>query len=376
MKIYMVGGAVRDSLLNENVSEKDWVVVGSSPREMESLGFMPVGEAFPVFLHPTTKEEYALARCEKKISFGYKGFKFHTSPSVTIEQDLKRRDLTINAIAMDSKGKIIDPYNGKHDIHKKILRHVSPAFAEDPVRILRIARFASKLPAFKIHKDTLKFMKQMVAKNEINYLTPERVWKELYKTLACKAPYKFFKVLERCNALQTLFPEIEMASKGMKLFKKDISHLSLEEKFSILLHDLPCEKIIQICNKWIIPNKFKKLAYTVALTHQDYANLKVKNPSDILQFLQKTDAQRQQERFNKLLNVFLHCTTKKKIDHKKNVFLKNIIIELKNINYNKIKEHYNSSDEFLSHVTTEKINIITNMLHPEKTAACIKPKQQ
>ena len=211
MKAFLVGGAVRDYLLNYPVKEKDWVVIGETPESMVKQGFRPVGKDFPVFLHPVTHDEYALARTERKTAPGYKGFTVHASPEVTLEQDLIRRDLTINAIAMDDQDNIIDPYGGKEDLEKRIFRHVSPAFSEDPVRILRIARFAARYShlGFTIAEETLQLMKQMVKNGETEHLVAERVWAELHKALSEKKPSAFFYVLKDCNALDSIFPEIE-----------------------------------------------------------------------------------------------------------------------------------------------------------------------
>ena len=211
MKTFLVGGAIRDSLLNYPVIEKDWVVIGETPESMLKQGFKPVGKDFPVFLHPETHDEYALARTERKTAHGYKGFAIHASPEVTLEQDLIRRDLTINAIAMDEQGNLIDPYNGKQDLDNRIFRHISPAFSEDPVRVLRIARFAARYSSlgFTIAEETLQLMKQMVSNGETEYLVAERVWAELRKALCEKTPSAFFYTLKECNALQSVFPEID-----------------------------------------------------------------------------------------------------------------------------------------------------------------------
>ena len=211
MKTFLVGGAVRDYLLNYPVKEKDWVVIGETPESMVKQGFRPVGKDFPVFLHPETQDEYALARTERKTAPGYKGFTVHASPEVTLEQDLIRRDLTINAIAMDEQGSLIDPYNGKKDIERRIFRHISPAFSEDPVRVLRIARFSARYAhlGFTIADETLDLMKQMVSNGETEHLVAERVWAELHKTLSEKTPTAFFHTLKECNALQSIFPEID-----------------------------------------------------------------------------------------------------------------------------------------------------------------------
>ena len=202
MKTYCVGGAVRDELLGFTVKDKDYVVVGSTPEAMLNAGYKPVGKDFPVFLHPKTHDEYALARTERKTAKGYKGFLVHASPEVTLEEDLARRDLTINAIAKDADGKLIDPFNGVADINAKTLRHVSDAFAEDPVRILRAARFAARFTEFNVAPETLDLMRQMVAAGEVDALVPERVWQELAKGLMEQKPSRMFDVLRACGALQ------------------------------------------------------------------------------------------------------------------------------------------------------------------------------
>jgi len=212
MKSYLVGGAVRDKLLGLEVKDRDYVVVGSTPEEMLNKGYKPVGKDFPVFLHPKTHEEYALARTERKIAKGYHGFSFNTDKSVTLEDDLSRRDLTINAIAQDIEtGNIIDPFNGQKDIENKVLRHVSKSFKEDPVRILRIARFAARFAnfGFTVNAITNDLMQEMVTNGEVNALVPERVWQELSKALNETKPSEFIKVLRNCNALKILFPEFE-----------------------------------------------------------------------------------------------------------------------------------------------------------------------
>jgi tRNA nucleotidyltransferase (CCA-adding enzyme) len=208
METYLVGGGVRDQLLGLPVKDRDWVVVGSSPEQMLAQGFRSVGKDFPVFLHPDTNEEYALARTERKTAPGYKGFAIHAAPDVTLEQDLARRDLTINAIAQDANGKLIDPYNGQQDLKNKTLRHVSSAFTEDPVRVLRIARFAARFN-FAIADETKALIQQMVEAKELEHLVPERVWQELAKALQTKQPSRFFTSLREAGALKTLFPEVD-----------------------------------------------------------------------------------------------------------------------------------------------------------------------
>ena len=207
MKIYQVGGAVRDKLLGYPSQDQDWVVVGVTPAEMLALGYTQVGRDFPVFLHPTTHEAYALARTERKTKPGYTGFTVHTAPDITLEEDLQRRDLTINAMAMDTEGHLIDPFNGLADLRAGILRHVSPAFMEDPVRILRVARFAARF-GFQVAAETIALMMAMVNNGEVDALVPERVWQETVRALGEPQPQQFFTVLKNCGALARIFPEI------------------------------------------------------------------------------------------------------------------------------------------------------------------------
>lgn len=211
MKIYLVGGAVRDRLLGFPVKEFDWLVVGETVESMLAQGFKPVGKDFPVFLHPITSDEYALARTERKTAPGYKGFSVHATPDVTLEEDLHRRDLTINAMALDNAGYLIDPFNGQNDLENRVLRHVSPAFSEDPVRVLRVARFAARYAhlGFKVADETMQLMQNMVNNGEVDHLVPERVWAEFYKALQSTDPSSFLKVLRDCGALAIIFSEID-----------------------------------------------------------------------------------------------------------------------------------------------------------------------
>lgn len=305
MKTYLVGGAVRDLLLNLPVTERDWVVLGETPESMVKQGFRPVGKDFPVFLHPDSHEEYALARTERKTAPGYKGFAIHAASDVSLEQDLMRRDLTINAIAMTPEGRIIDPYGGRQDLENRILRHISPAFAEDPVRILRVARFAARYRhlGFTLDKGTQRLMRQMAAAREVDHLVPERVWAELNKALTEKSPSAFFYTLKDCDALAIIFPEIN------RLFgvpQPERHHpeidvgihtmLCLEQaalftsspavRFAVLVHDLgkgltPKEMwphhfdheklglsaLEQLCARLRVPNTFKTLAIQVMRYH-------------------------------------------------------------------------------------------------------------
>jgi len=240
MKIYLVGGAVRDQLLGLNVKDRDWVVVGATPEQMIREGFRPVGKDFPVFLHPDTHEEYALARTERKSGKGYKGFTFHTSPDVTLEQDLIRRDLSINAMAMDSEGVIIDPYGGRHDLEQRQLRHVSQAFSEDPLRVLRVARFAARFADLKfvVARETLALMQSLCAADELNHLSAERVWQEFERALQTPNPGVFLDVLSRCNALEKLMPELTPpAASDMNLLNSKLMQ-SAEERFALLINRL------------------------------------------------------------------------------------------------------------------------------------------
>ncbi|HNQ76269.1 MAG TPA: multifunctional CCA addition/repair protein, partial [Pseudothauera hydrothermalis] len=209
MRCYLVGGAVRDALLGLPVKDRDWVVVGATPEQMLAQGFRPVGKDFPVFLHPETQEEYALARTERKTGRGYTGFAFHAAPEVTLEDDLARRDLTINAMARDQEGRLIDPFGGQRDLAARRLRHVGPAFAEDPVRILRVARFAARFADFSVASETMALMRTMVDDGEVDYLVAERVWQELARGLMEAAPSRMIRVLRDCGALARILPELD-----------------------------------------------------------------------------------------------------------------------------------------------------------------------
>lgn len=305
MEIYLVGGAVRDKLLNNPVKENDWLVIGETPESMVKQGFRPVGKDFPVFLHPQSHEEYALARTERKTARGYKGFAIHASPDVTIEQDLIRRDLTINAMAMTPEGRVIDPFGGQQDLESRVFRHVSPAFTEDPVRILRVARFAARYAhiGFKLAEETRGLMQSMVTAGEVDYLVPERVWAELFKALNEPTPSAFFYTLKECGALARIFPEIDNLfgvpqpekyhpeiDTGLHcmLCLQQAAHLSAspEVRFAALVHDLgkaisPKENLPHhyeheikglplleaFCLRLRVPNTFRVLALQVMQYH-------------------------------------------------------------------------------------------------------------
>jgi tRNA nucleotidyltransferase (CCA-adding enzyme) len=287
LKAYVVGGAVRDELLGLPVRDRDWVVVGATPEEMERQGFKPVGKDFPVFLHPATHEEYALARTERKSGRGYKGFKVHAAPDVTLEDDLRRRDLTINAIARDENGGLIDPFGGKADLEKGILRHVSEAFAEDPVRILRVARFAARFD-FSVHKDTLALMRRMVRSGETDYLVPERVWQEFSKGLMEARPERMFQVLETA---------------GLKIVAKPRYKLSgsLPVRFALVAWPLEEKEVDALCKRLRAPNEARELAL-LATRNRDLFG-KAKKPGELLELLKRADAFRRPERFAELLEA-------------------------------------------------------------------------
>jgi len=309
MQEFLVGGAIRDKILGvaTEKTEKDYVVVGSSPEEMKSLGFRQIGKEFPVFLHPQTKEEYALARLERKVSKGYKGFEFETSKSVTLEQDLSRRDLTINAIAQskNGSGEYIDPFGGLNDLKQKKLRHISEAFTEDPVRILRTARFASRFNhlGFTIDPKTLDLMKIMVDSGEVDALTPERVFKEISLSMNTESPSIFFEVLIESGAYQRLFPMLEM-NQNIEFQLLDQPDLIGEVKFALWLYQQKSINIQSLCNHLKCPKDMQQIAELVSIWHGFSSDFLSHEPSEILSFFLKTDGLRRQRRFEIILNTF------------------------------------------------------------------------
>ncbi|QEY26026.1 multifunctional CCA addition/repair protein [Neisseria zalophi] len=338
MKTYLVGGAVRDRLLNLPVTDRDWVVVGADAAEMMAAGFRPVGKDFPVFLHPQSQEEYALARTERKTAKGYAGFDFYAEKDVTLEQDLMRRDLTINAMAQDSDGLIIDPFGGQHDLQHKVLRHVSPAFAEDPVRILRTARFAARYD-FEVAPETMILMRQMVENGEVDALVAERVWQELAKGLMEPKPVRMFEVLRACGALKVLLPEVDALfgvpqradyhpeidcgiHTMMVLQYAADSGLTLPERYAALLHDLGkaltpadilprhhghdmagVEPVRTVNARWKVPKACAELAELVCRWHIIFHSVGELKPATVLKTLKKVDAFRRPQRFEAALNV-------------------------------------------------------------------------
>ncbi|MGP4772250.1 multifunctional CCA addition/repair protein [Acinetobacter sp. PFS20] len=334
MQVYLVGGAVRDSLLGHPYQEKDYVVVGATPEHMLAQGFQPVGKDFPVFLHPETKEEYALARTERKSGKGYHGFQFFTDTTVSLEEDLIRRDLTINAIAMDQDGKLYDPYGGQSDLENKTLRHVSEAFAEDPLRVLRVARFAARYSAYGFHiaPETLQLMQTMAESGELDALTPERVWKETSRALLEDHADIYFQTLRDCGALKHLFPEID-ALFGvpqrpeyhpevdcgihtlMSLQQACKSNYSLDVRFAVLVHDLGkaltpvnelprhimheergVKPVTELCERLKVPTQTRQLALSVCKEHLKCHQIMSLKPGTVWRLLQRLDVLRRPER--------------------------------------------------------------------------------
>jgi tRNA nucleotidyltransferase (CCA-adding enzyme) len=291
VKAYVVGGAVRDELLGLPVQDRDYVVVGATPEEMAAAGFKPVGKDFPVFLHPKTHEEYALARTERKSGRGYKGFTVYAAPDVTLEQDLARRDLTINAIAKADDGALIDPFGGRKDLQEGVLRHVSEAFAEDPVRILRVARFAARF-GFRIAEETMQLMKSMVASGEADHLVPERVWQEFARGLAEPKPELMFEALERCGLRARLLPELASIPKSFSG--------PLPVRFALLCWGLDEAAIQALCERLKAPNEERELALLACRTRKLLAATKA---GELLSLFKRADAFRRPERFALLLQA-------------------------------------------------------------------------
>jgi tRNA nucleotidyltransferase (CCA-adding enzyme) len=308
MQVYLVGGAVRDELLGRAVKERDWVVVGATPAELEHLGYRAVGRDFPVFLHPETQEEYALARLERKVAPGYRGFTTDFAPAVTLEQDLQRRDLTINAMARDAAGRIIDPYGGQADLAARVLRHVSPAFAEDPVRILRVARFAARFagPGFTVAPETMKLMRSMVGAGEADALVSERVWRELERALGEAAPQRCLEVLRDCGALEVLLPEIAKpdatAAAVAALATAAARGASTPVRWAAMLAGSSPDSIEALCERLRVPNNYRELAVLNARL-ESRLRAGVADPESLLELLELADAFRRPERFGQWLEL-------------------------------------------------------------------------
>ena len=306
---YRVGGCVRDALLSRPSQDRDWVVVGSSPEEMVQAGFVPVGKDFPVFLHPQTREEYALARTERKSAPGYHGFTFHADPDVTLEQDLARRDLTINAMAMDDDGSLIDPFQGARDLQARVLRHVSPAFAEDPVRLLRTARFAARFDTFEVHPETRQLMRQLVQGGEVDALVAERVWQELSKGLMEGHPGRMLQVLQDCGALQKLLPEVNPGERLLKVLEQCAKiQAPLAVRWACLMldvsHENPSAQLAQhVADRLKVSTECRALADVVTREHGCIHQSDGLSAEATLRLLERCDALRRPDRFAHVLQA-------------------------------------------------------------------------
>ncbi|HEX7037769.1 MAG TPA: multifunctional CCA tRNA nucleotidyl transferase/2'3'-cyclic phosphodiesterase/2'nucleotidase/phosphatase [Pseudomonadales bacterium] len=276
MDVYLVGGAVRDDLLGREVRERDWVVVGSTPEAMRRLGYKQVGRDFPVFLHPDTGEEYALARTERKTGPGHTGFVCHAGPDVTLEEDLERRDLTINAMARSAAGELIDPFGGRRDLERRTLRHVSDAFVEDPLRVFRVARFAAQLPGFEVAAETLALMRSMAADGALSELSAERVWQELYKALAAPAPQRFLDVLAAAGALAPWFTELEGVTADWP------AEPDPGLRFGAVAWQLDAERVRSLCERLKAPKRFRQLGEHVAGHGRVLAAWRGEDPAAVL----------------------------------------------------------------------------------------------
>ena len=403
MEIYLVGGAVRDSLLDLPVRDKDWVVVGSNAKLMKEQGYLQVGKDFPVFLHPQTKQEYALARTERKVGVGYLGFEFDASEFVTLEQDLLRRDLTINAIAESSDGQLIDPYNGRRDIKDKVLRHVSPAFAEDPLRVLRVAKFAARFArlGFTVAPETLKLMSNIVQSGEIDALVRERVWQEIEQTMGGPAPDVFIAVLRDCGALKSILPEVDRlfgvpqpvkyhpeVDTGLHTLLSLQQAVKLTDdpviRYATLVHDvgkgvtdkanwpshhahetlgLPLQA--DISKRLHVPNEFAKLAALVCEHHTKMHRIKELRPTTLLKLIEALDGFRRPERVQKFL---LACeadargrTGLEERDYPQNAYLTTILNELSQLDLGALlkEEKPKNPQEF---VQQSRLSLLSDIL--------------
>ena len=403
MEIYLVGGAVRDSLLDLPVRDKDWVVVGSNAKLMKEQGYLQVGKDFPVFLHPQTKQEYALARTERKVGVGYLGFEFDASEFVTLEQDLLRRDLTINAIAESSDGQLIDPYNGRRDIKDKVLRHVSPAFAEDPLRVLRVAKFAARFArlGFTVAPETLKLMSNIVQSGEIEALVRERVWQEIEQTMGGPAPDVFIAVLRDCGALKSILPEVDRlfgvpqpvkyhpeVDTGLHTLLSLQQAVKLTDdpviRYATLVHDvgkgvtdkanwpshhahetlgLPLQA--DISKRLHVPNEFAKLAALVCEHHTKMHRIKELRPATLLKLIEALDGFRRPERVQKFL---LACeadargrTGLEERDYPQNAYLTTILNELSQLDLGALlkEEKPQNPQEF---VQQSRLSLLSDIL--------------
>jgi tRNA nucleotidyltransferase (CCA-adding enzyme) len=403
IEVYYVGGAVRDELLGVTIQDKDYVVVGATPEQMLKQGYKPVGKDFPVFLHPQTHEEYALARTERKTAKGYKGFDIYASPEVTLAQDLSRRDFTMNAIAKSTEGEFIDPYNGLSDIKNKIIRHVSPAFIEDPVRVLRAARFCARFTDFTIAPETLDLMKQLVSHGEMDALVPERVWQEMSKGLMESKPSRMFEVLRECGALKVIFPELERlwgvpqppqhhpeVDTGIHVMMvidyAAQKNYSLPVRFSALTHDLgkgttakevlprhighelrSVDLLKDVCKRLRVPNDCKQLAHIVAKFHGKLHAVPHMKPNTMLAFLTELDAFRQPARFADFLKA---CeadsrgrTGMEDCDLNEAAMLSRVLEAASNVDAGAVAKAYTEPEKIKQAVFEARLNAIKTMLY-------------
>lgn len=406
MKVYLVGGAVRDQLLGYPIKERDWVVVGATPKQMEQQGFQQVGRDFPVFLHPRTKEEYALARTERKSAPGYYGFTCDFNSSVTLEEDLRRRDLTINAMALDEKGQLIDPYNGQADLHAKILRHVSEAFIEDPVRVLRIARFAARYQhlGFKLADETRLLMHAMVRRGELNYLVAERVWQEWQRSLDEKNPETFITTLRACGALKVVLPEIDalFGIPNTRYYHSEVDsgihslmvlqaavELSADPmiRFAALVHDLgkaatPMNEwpkhhgheergvviIDKLCQRLRIPADYRKFAMTVSRFHLNIHRLFELRAGTVVKIFERTDAFRRPQLF---ANLLLVCEADaqgcgKRVDYKQAALWSTLQEECAKISAKQLIEAGHQGEAIKEHLHQQRVACVDRILNSWK----------
>lgn len=404
MKIYIVGGAVRDELLGLAVKDRDYVVVGARPEDLIAQGYRPVGRDFPVFLHPQTHCEYALARTERKTAPGYHGFSFHADPNVTLEEDLARRDLTINAIARSESGELIDPYNGVADLHAKTLRHVSPAFVEDPVRILRVARFAARFVDFQIAPETIELMRNMVAAGEVEHLVAERVWQELSRGLMEAQPSRMLRVLRECGALVKILPEVDQlfgvpqpvqyhpeVDTGEHILhvidQTAVRGCSLEVRFAALMHDLgkgtsPRENlphhyahevrgvplVEQLCERLRVPRDCRDLALIVAREHGAIHGAMQMKAGKLTQLLERLDILRRPQRFEEILQACA-CDFHGRPGYENRVYeqsdyLRQLAQAFQSVDAGEIARNYaNAPTQIAARLHEARVHAITDRLH-------------
>ena len=380
MEVYLVGGAVRDELLGLPIKERDWVVVGSSPKEMVKLGYKPVGKDFPVFLHPKTNEEYALARTERKSGQGYYGFEIFASPDVSLQEDLLRRDLTINAMAKSQTGEIIDPYGGQQDLEKKLLRHVSDAFTEDPLRVLRVARFAAKLKSqdFKIADETLTLMLNIAKSGELKTLASERIWQETKIALSTDHPGCFFSILHNINALEQTHTGINNAfSIAKENGLQALTLLCKQEKdpcarFAALVGGLYYKNqesgekgIAELTTQLPLPNDCKDLVrHTIKLQHQCH-NVFDLDQEQLLGLLHKLDARRKPERFKTLLKIFsaVYQTVNSQHDYPQADWLARASTKIENVNMGKWVKEGLTNQELADKLRYAQLEILNQMIN-------------